>query len=110
MSGSHDLSQLDSNSFEHLVNALSLRELGNGVTGFATGPDGGRDGYLFGKANYPSEKENWEGTWFIQSKFHKPHLSTNAQSWILNEVKKRLKNSQLAIGLKDQITGLLLLI
>ncbi|KGD76114.1 NACHT domain-containing protein [Pantoea vagans] len=91
MPESHELSQLDSNSFEHLVNALALNELGKGITGFATGPDGGRDGYLSGKANYPTTTECWEGTWFIQSKFHKPHLSTNAQTWILNEVKKEIE-------------------
>ena len=54
MPQSYDLTQLDAHSFEHLVNFLSLKVLGKGVTGFAAGPDGGRDGFLHGKASYPS--------------------------------------------------------
>ncbi|MBY8947150.1 hypothetical protein J1G35_14900 [Pseudomonas sp. SH10-3B] len=92
MSDSYDLSQLDSNSFEHLVNFLALKVLGKGVTGFARGADGGRDGYLVGEAPYPTESERWRGSWYIQSKFHKPHLSKNPQAWLVNEVKKELES------------------
>jgi hypothetical protein len=91
MSDSYDLSQLDSNSFEHLVNFLALKVLGKGVTGFARGADGGRDGYLVGEAPYPTEADRWRGSWCIQSKFHKPHLSKNPQAWLVNEVKKELE-------------------
>jgi len=94
MSQAYDLTQLDSHTFEHLVNFLSLKVLGNGVTGFATGPDGGRDGYLKGKALYPSELENWDGVWFLQSKFHKPHLSKDPQKWLIGEVKKEIDKLQ----------------
>ncbi|EGP4643728.1 hypothetical protein IZS91_003245 [Escherichia coli] len=91
MADSYDLTQLDSHSFEHLVNFLALKVLGNGVTGFATGADGGRDGYLKGRAPYPTENDAWEGIWFLQSKFHKPHLSKDPQKWLVNEVKKEIK-------------------
>ncbi|EMG9222593.1 hypothetical protein V5353_003694 [Enterobacter hormaechei] len=94
MADSYDLTQLDSHSFEHLVNFLALKVLGNGVTGFATGADGGRDGYLQGRAPYPTEKEAWEGIWFLQSKFHKPHLSKDPQKWLINEVKKEIEHFQ----------------
>ncbi|WP_406627795.1 NACHT domain-containing protein [Pectobacterium carotovorum] len=90
MADSYDLTQLDSHSFEHLVNFLALKVLGNGVTGFATGADGGRDGYLKGRAPYPTENDAWEGVWFLQSKFHKPHLSKDPQKWIINEVRKEI--------------------
>ncbi|MEA3939699.1 hypothetical protein HWQ18_20990 [Enterobacter ludwigii] len=90
MAQPYDLTQLDSHSFEHLVNFLALKILGNGVTGFAAGADGGRDGYLRGKAPYPSELENWEGIWFLQSKFHKPHLSNDSQKWLIKEVAKEI--------------------
>lgn len=90
MTQSYDLTQMDSGSFEHMVNFIALKRLGAGVTGFASGPDGGRDGLLRGKAPYPSENECWEGVWYIQSKFHKPHLSSNEQKWLINEVKKEL--------------------
>lgn len=90
MTQSYDLTQLDSASFEHLVNFLSLKVLGNGATGFAPGPDGGRDGYFKGEAPYPSQSEKWSGVWYIQSKFHKPSLSPSANKWLIGEVKKEI--------------------
>lgn len=97
MSDSYELTQLDAHSFEHMVNFLSLNVLGRGVTGFAQGADGGRDGLFIGEAPYPSETERWTGTWYVQSKFHKPHLSKNSQAWLVSEVKKEIeqfKNSE----------------
>ena len=94
MPDSYELTKLDSSSFEHLVNQLALRELGAGLTGFAPGPDGGRDGYYEGEANYPSQAEHWKGRWYIQSKFHKPHLSKDPQKWLLDEIKTEIKAFQ----------------
>lgn len=91
MANTYDLTQLDANSFEHMVNFLALKVLGKGVAGFAQGADGGRDGLLIGEAAYPSDSERWSGTWYIQSKFHKPHLSHDPQKWLINEVKKELE-------------------
>src|SRR5688572_9129391 len=54
MKADYDLGLLDPGSFEHLVNALALPVLGSGATGFAPGPDGGRDGVFRGRALYPS--------------------------------------------------------
>jgi len=91
MPDSYDLTQLDSNTFEHLVNQLALRVLGPGSTGFGPGSDGGRDGYFEGEAPYPSETEHWSGCWYIQSKFHKPHLSKDPQKWLLEKIKEEIK-------------------
>lgn len=91
----YDLTQLDSHTFEHLVNFLAMSVLGDGVTGFAEGPDGGRDGYLIGKSAYPTKKDAWNGVWYIQSKFHKPHLSKDPQKWLLDEIKKELKEFEI---------------
>lgn len=91
MTTTYDLGQLESNSFESMVNFLAMKVLGNGITGFAAGADGGRDGYLEGSAPYPSAKNSWSGIWFIQAKFHKPHLSTNAQSWLYQQVADEIK-------------------
>ncbi|MBD2629500.1 hypothetical protein [Trichormus variabilis] len=91
MPDSYDLTQLDPNSFEHLVNHLALRALGLGVTGFSPGSDGGRDGYFEGEAPYPSETDRWSGSWYLQSKFHKPHLSKDPQKWLVNQIKAELK-------------------
>jgi hypothetical protein len=91
MPDSYELTQLDAHSFEHMVNFLALKVLGKGVTGFAQGADGGKDGLLVGEAPYPSDTDRWSGTWYIQSKFHKPHLSKNPQAWLINEVKKEIE-------------------
>jgi hypothetical protein len=90
MPDSYDLSHLEPKSFEHLVNALALRVLGAGHTGFGPGPDGGRDGYFEGEAPYPSTVDRWSGRWVIQSKFHKPKISGDEYKWLLNEIKSEL--------------------
>lgn len=90
MSDAYDLTHLDSNSFEQMVNMLALKVLGSGHTGFSPGADGGRDGYFEGTAPYPSETENWKGKWYIQSKFHKPHLSKDPQKWLLQQIQAEL--------------------
>jgi hypothetical protein len=87
----HELHRLDPLNFEHLAMSLALRELGAGVTTFAPGKDGGRDGYFEGSAPYPSTTNKWSGVWYLQSKFHSPHLTANAQSWLLTQVRKELE-------------------
>jgi hypothetical protein len=91
MSQAYDLTQLDPSSFEHMVNSLALRVLGAGHTGFGPGSDAGRDGYFEGEAPYPSSTDRWKGRWYIQSKFHKPHLSKDPQAWLLDQIKAELK-------------------
>lgn len=87
---SFELTRLDANTFEQLVNMLVMQTLGNGSTGFGPGADGGRDGWFEGAADYPSPAERWQGTWYIQSKFHKPHLSKDPQKWLISQVKAEL--------------------
>ncbi|MCS4065484.1 NACHT domain-containing NTPase [Pseudomonas putida] len=91
---SYDLTQLDPNSFENMVNYLSMKVLGSGSTGFAPGSDGGRDGYFEGEATYPSERTRWSGVWYIQSKFHKPHLSKDSQKWLISQVQQEISSFQ----------------
>lgn len=91
MTDSYDLSKLGPDAFENIVNFLALKTLGMGSTGFGPGADGGRDGYFEGEAQYPSETERWKGVWYIQSKFHKPHLSTDPQKWLIAQVKLEIK-------------------
>ncbi len=83
---SYDLSRLEPSTFEHMVVSLALRELGAGVTMFGPGADGGRDGFFDGEANYPSSAEHWKGRWYIQSKFHAPGLTDDAQSWLRKQI------------------------
>jgi hypothetical protein len=87
----YELTRLDPNTFEHLANQLAIATLGAGATGFAPGADGGRDGWFEGQADYPSTSQRWSGNWYIQSKFHAPHLSTDAQKWLQHAVNEELK-------------------
>jgi hypothetical protein len=91
MSDSYDLSKLGTDAFENIVNLLALNTLGLGVSSFGPGPDGGRDGYFEGEAPYPSTTEQWKGVWFIQSKFHAPHLSKDPQKWLVEQVSKEIQ-------------------
>src|SRR4051794_2232637 len=95
MSGnSYDLTKLDSASFEHMINILALKVLGAGHTGFGPGSDGGRDGYFEGEAPYPSSVTRWSGRWYIQAKFHAPHLSVDPQKWLLEKIKSEVGEFQ----------------
>jgi hypothetical protein len=91
MTDSCDLTKLEPDTFEHMVNALAIAVLGAGATGFGPGSDGGRDGYFEGEAPSPSATERWNGVWYIQSKFHKPQLSDDSQKWLIEKVKEELK-------------------
>jgi hypothetical protein len=91
---SYELTRLDPASFEHMANQIALRVLGAGHTGFGPGADGGRDGYFEGEAAYPSDAEHWVGRWYIQSKFHPPHLSSDPQKWLLDQIKAELAEFQ----------------
>jgi hypothetical protein len=91
MPDSYELTKLDPGSFEHLVNLLALRVLGAGHSSFGPGPDAGRDGYFEGEAPYPSGTDRWTGCWYIQSKFHKPHLSKDAQDWLVSQIQAEIK-------------------
>jgi hypothetical protein len=60
---------LSDGQFETLVVLLCQQLLGVSVQGFATGPDGGRDGKFVGTADlFPSKAAPWTGTTIIQAK------------------------------------------
>src|SRR5437762_13623061 len=90
MANDLDLSKMDPNSFEHMVNSLAMRVLGSGHTGFGPGPDGGRDGYFEGEAPYPSDTDRWRGRWYIQAKFCRPNIAKNGQKWLLARISEEL--------------------
>lgn len=88
---SYDLTKLGPHAFEHLVNMLAIRVLGPGLSVLGPGADGGRDGFFDGSAPYPSQTEHWSGVWYIQSKFHAPHLSKDPQKWLLDQIKQEIR-------------------
>lgn len=84
MTTTYRLDALGADEFEHLVMTLALRVLGPGATGFAPGPDGGRDGIFVGEAPYPSTTDRWGGKWVIQAKYHSGGGDHSA--WLLRTV------------------------
>lgn len=63
------LDLISEDRFEALAVRICQDILGNGVTGFAKGRDGGRDGRFEGTAkSYPSEAMPWNGKFIIQAK------------------------------------------
>lgn len=63
------LYELNTGEFERLTVRISVRWLGEGVTPFAPGRDGGRDGKFNGKANsFPSVAQPLEGHCVLQAK------------------------------------------
>lgn len=63
------LHELNTAEFERLAVRISVRWLGDAVTPFAPGKDGGRDGKFHGKANsFPSSAHPLEGHCVLQAK------------------------------------------
>ena len=85
----HDLSEAE---FENLVIAICRELLGVGVTGFGSGPDGGRDGFFEGTANrFPSDSTPATGKFVIQAK----HVQSPVASCSDSAFKTTLLNKEL---------------
>jgi hypothetical protein len=77
--------------FEHMVQALTKAELGNGVRPFGSGRDGQRDATFRGRVNFPvGAGTPWDGYGVIQIK-HREKPGTNDGAWFLNEVRGEIK-------------------
>lgn len=66
----YPLEELDSGTFEKLINTICQRLLGMGVISLSEGKDGGRDGVFTGRAErFPSDTDQrWEGKFIMQAK------------------------------------------
>lgn len=87
------LNNLGDERFETLIKSLLISKIGYGVTPFSIGKDGAREATYFGKANYPSDAEQWEGQWIFQVKFSDISLGIKSarnriKSYINTELKK----------------------
>jgi hypothetical protein len=87
----YNLQGLSPRSFERLVQALTVKHLGMGVTVFGDGPDGGREATFEGTLTTP-EGHTWTGYAVIQAKFRQRVVDSNDdQEWLIGQLAKELK-------------------
>lgn len=80
--GDYNFQGLNPREFEHLVQALTKKILGNGSITFGDGTDGGREATFEGKGFFHSLLESWEGYWVIQAKFKQRDSVEDNYQWI----------------------------
>jgi hypothetical protein len=87
-------------SFERLVQTLSVKILGPGVVVFGSGPDGAREATFEGAVPFPSLEDRWDGYIVVQAKCREV-LKADARDagWLVAQLKqefeKFLKNKSL---------------
>ena len=104
MARDYRLYELNDEEFERLVVRISIRWLGQGVTGFAAGKDAGRDGKFEGTAQaFPSERKPLSGKFVLQAKHvAAPNKSCSDRDFVGLLQKEHSKVSKLvANGLCD---------
>jgi nucleoside-triphosphatase THEP1 len=66
----YNLDSLGHQEFEHLCQSLIQQIIGPGAKIYGAGSDGAREATFQGRAPYPSVKQQWDGQWIFQAKFH----------------------------------------
>ena len=85
------LSRLSSRSFEHLVQALTVRVMGPATLVFGDGPDGGREAIFEREVAYPSGSDPWNGYGVVQVKFlQRPSSTPRDGDWAVEQLKGEL--------------------
>lgn len=91
--GDYDLDRLGSREFEHMVQALAMAELGNGLSQFGDGRDGGREATFDGPVNFPvgRAEQLWDGYGVVQAKHRQSPVLRNNPEWLMGEIEKEIK-------------------
>jgi hypothetical protein len=88
-------------AFETLVQALSARVLGRGLSVFGAGPDGAREAAIDGEVAYPTDAEHWNGYIVVQAKCRESPLHTARDAtWLIARLKEDLDKFLGARGLR----------
>lgn len=88
---SYNLNNLDTHSFETMVQSLCYKILGHGVQIYGNGPDGQREATFTGKANFPSEIDRWEGYFVVQAKFKNEAGKEDDWTWLQKNFKSEMQ-------------------
>ena len=91
----YNLNNLGSQNFEHLIQSLCKKILGEGVSIFGAGPDGQREATFEGRADYPSCSDCWTGYWVIQAKFKESNTKKADYPWLKEYFEEEMKNFQI---------------
>src|SRR5688572_29445303 len=85
----YQLDRLNTRSFEQLVQALAAQILGNQISIFGDGPDGGREASFDGPVQYPAGQKPWNGYGIVQAKFRQvPDKSPALNAgWLLKQLR-----------------------
>ncbi|WP_329074972.1 hypothetical protein [Streptomyces niveus] len=89
----YDLTRLGSREFEHLTQALTVKVIGNGVSIFGDGRDGGREAVFHGRIRFPDPSPDgpWDGYGVLQSKFRARPLGTKSDTpWLCSQIRREL--------------------
>lgn len=89
----YNLDALGPQEFERLCQSLVQQIIGPGAKIYGMGKDGAREATFQGKAKYPSEKEQWDGSWIFQAKFHDTMQlgPVKARELLINDIDEELK-------------------
>lgn len=88
--GDYDFSGLSTRSFEHLVQSLAARLIGDRVSVFGDGPDGGREATFEGPTLYGAPHP-WDGYGVVQAKFkQRSEGTTRDGAWAVAQLKGEL--------------------
>ncbi|MEI2397929.1 NACHT domain-containing protein, partial [Paenibacillus phytohabitans] len=89
--GDYDFNRFNSRDFEHFIQALSKKILGNGTLTFGDGPDGGREAIFNGNAPFPSANDQWNGYWVIQAKYkNRTEEGVDDFSWVKKQLEEEM--------------------
>ncbi|WP_339158190.1 hypothetical protein MKX50_01320 [Paenibacillus sp. FSL W8-0186] len=96
--GDYSFSRFNSRDFEHFIQALTRKIMGNGTIIFGDGPDGGREATFEGSCPFPSATDNWSGYWVVQAKYKNRTDDESDFSWLKrhfkNEMNKFIENKK----------------
>ena len=88
----YNLNNLGSRNFEHLVQSLCKKIIGEGVSIFGAGPDGQREATFNGSAPYPSKIDCWDGYWVFQAKFKEINTKKADYLWLKESFEEEMTN------------------
>lgn len=109
----YDLHKLSTREFEHLAQALCLKEFGVSVEIFGDGSDNGREAMYDGRLAWSGDDSSldWTGGTVIQAKFlQEPRGTVQDTAWLKKEIKNEMSiwrdkksTRRCDIGLPDNI-------